>query len=472
MTENGNKRPRGSLYQGDKIRKKAHKKSGLEAEDASSSVSIVSFFNKVSPSLVPCPLCGQVVSRYQINQHIDESCQQNGGGDDDVILIEPTSGVGAGTPGGSWPSCSSRDSAKGCATLEENPTPPEGCSLKRKLGDGEQMSPYFKRDTNLRGSDSTPAVQAVKNISLGSLASKLSRRRCAQGGNAGHKSAERCLTPDSWGGARECHLGDAALEISSQKENCLPFSESEEQQSPKEKLTSVSRTPDIVCNCDPEAVQAGVEDATHVLIPWGDLDGNDLAVPPGEDGKQPKSPAHPVPNPALRVACSAARGERGLSESESQGLSSSEPVLLTPAKPMPFRRKQKSSFRRGGAKQLPVEDRPDLRNEMATGCTTPSDKVTSGNTSSTVPGTLSNPSGSGGDSERHPYYLQNFLRVMQAVLEESDDMRLFDEHELLLASQFYTLSGTWLPTPVVRPKSVLAYGKLVCQGRKSKNLKC
>ncbi|KAL8196963.1 UNVERIFIED_CONTAM: hypothetical protein K2H54_003571 [Gekko kuhli] len=437
MAENGapgKKRPWKSLSRSDRIRKKASKKSGLGAEDASSSVSIVSFFNKVSPSTVPCPLCGQTVSRFQINQHIDEVCPQNCGADDDVILVEPGSGVG--TSGGNRPRCSSPDSAWGFSAPEKNTTPPEGCSLKGKPGVGEQTSPYFKRGASWRGSDAEPTVRAVKNISLGSLSSKLSRRRCTQGGNVGHKRAENCPTPDTGDGAGERHLGDTTPEVSSQKENCFPFPRSEGQHSPKERLTSVTRTPGRARQCDPEAVRAGLEDSTPVLIPWGDLDCSDLALPSGGGSEQPESPSDPVPNPGQRAVCSAAHGEAG-----SQGLSSGERVLSAPAKPTPFRRNQKSSFRRGDAKQRPMEGCPDLRDEMADGHTRPSERLISGNTSSAVSGTLPDPSGSTADSGGHPYYLRNFLRVLQAVLEESDDARLFDEHELLLAGQFYALSA-------------------------------
>ncbi|XP_015274978.1 PREDICTED: fanconi-associated nuclease 1 [Gekko japonicus] len=430
----GKKGPRGTLSRSDNIRKRASKKSGQGAEDASPSVSIASFFNKVPPSAVPCPLCGQTVSRFQINQHIDEVCPQNRGADDDVILVEPASG--AGTSGGDWPSCSSPDSAKDFSAPETNTAPPEGCSLKRKLGVGEQSSPYFKRGNSWRGSDAEPTVGAVKNISLGSLASKLSRRRCAQGGKAGHKCAENCLTPGTGDSAGEHHLGDATPEVVSQKENSFPFPRSKGQHSPNGTLTSVTGTPGRAGDCDPEAVRVGSEDSTRVLTPWGDLDRNDLALPPGGGGERTKSPTDPVPNPGQRAACSATHGEAG-----SRGLSSGERVLSAPAKPTPFRRNQKSSFRRGDTKQYPTEDCPDFRNETAGGHTRPSERLTSRNTSVTVSGTLPDPSGSAADSGGHPYYLRNFLTVLRAVLEESDDVRLFDEHELLLAGQFYALSG-------------------------------
>ncbi|XP_060115943.1 fanconi-associated nuclease 1 [Heteronotia binoei] len=423
----GHKRPQRSLSRGDKIRKTASKKSGQEVGDASPSVSIVSFFNKAPPSTVPCPLCGQAVSRYQINQHMDEVCQRNCGADGDVILVETASA--AGTSEGKRPSCSSPDSAKSPSTPKKNPTPPESCSLKRKLGDGEGTSPYFERDASLRGSDGVPAVRAVKNISLGSLASKLSRRRCAQGGSVGRKHVKSCLTP---GSAGECHLGDATLESGSQKENCFPFSSSEEQRSPKDRLTSLTGTADVARGCDAETAQVSLDDSACVLIPWDDLDCSDLALPPGGGREQPESPTDPFPSPGQHGTHTAAHSEAG---------PSGKSVLPTPAKPTPFRRTRKSSFRRGDSKQLPVEEHPDLRNETADGHTRPSERLTSENTSGAVPGTLPDPSASAADSGGHPYYLQNFLRVVRAVLEESDDVRLFDECELLLADQFYALSA-------------------------------
>lgn len=45
----------------------------------SASSSITSFFNNVPPAKISCPMCGQLVPRYGINKHIDETCQRNCG---------------------------------------------------------------------------------------------------------------------------------------------------------------------------------------------------------------------------------------------------------------------------------------------------------------------------------------------------------------------------------------------------------
>nr|XP_056722111.1 fanconi-associated nuclease 1 [Euleptes europaea] len=444
MAENGvpgNKRPWRSLSLGDKVRRKANKKYGPEAEDASSSASIVSFFNKVPPSAVACPLCGQTVPRYQINQHIDEVCQKSPDADNDVVLVEPASGVDAGTSGGRQLSPSSPYSAKEASTLEKNPATPEGSGLKRKRGAGEQTSPYFKGDASLVGSDSKPSVQAVKKISLGSLVSKLSRRRGAQGGNRGRRHAKTCLTPDSQDSDAERSLGDATPESGSQKENCFPFSRSEEQRSLKGSLTSTPGTPGTARDGDPGVLQVGSEDSTHVSVPLGYLDGNELALPAGGGSKQPKSPIDPVLNPGQHAACLAADGEAGPSDLEIQGLSPGEHDPLSPAKQKPFKRKQKYPSYRVDTKQLPGEGRPDLRSEMTAGHAGPPEKPAIGNTSGTILGALPDPSGFAADLGGHPYYLQNFRRVVRAVLEESDDRRLFNAHELLLVGKFYELSA-------------------------------
>ncbi|XP_077174451.1 fanconi-associated nuclease 1 [Paroedura picta] len=426
MTENAvpaHKRPRSGLSRAGKAQKKASKKPRPHTGDASSSASIVSFFNKAPLSAVPCPLCGQTVSRYQINQHIDEECRRNLGSDDDVVLVEPASSPAPS--GGDRPSGSS----PGSSTPGKPPTAAGGCSLKRKLGVGERTSPYFQRGARLKGPNSTPGVQAVETISLGSLASKLSSRRQAQGSHADQKHGERSQTLETWDSAGECPAGDATLDIGSQKENCFPYSSCEGQHNPKERLTSMAQ------EGDPETFPAGLGHSSCALIPQGDLDRPNRASPSGGVSERPQSPS------GQHAACSATCGEVGPVGLESQELSSGERDRPAPAKPAPFRRKWKLAIRRGDAKQLPVEDGLAVRSEMAEGHARPPEKLASGKTSGTLTETLPGPSSSAADSGGRPYYLQNFLRVLRAVLEESDDARLFDEHELLLAAQFSTLSA-------------------------------
>ncbi|XP_048338141.1 fanconi-associated nuclease 1 isoform X2 [Sphaerodactylus townsendi] len=427
----GKKRPWRSVSLGDKVRKRANK---LEAEEASPSASIVSFFSKVPPSTVACPLCGQTVPRYQINQHIDGVCQKSQNTDRDVVPVESASGVGAAISGGNQPSPPGTYSAKDAPALEKNPPTPEGSGLKRKLGAGEPTSPYFKGSDRSMGSSSTPAVRAVKNISLGSLASKLSRRRYAQGGNRGGERAKTCLIPDAQDSAIERSVGDATLESGSQKENCFPFSRPDGQRSLEGSLKSTLGTQVTVRGCGPGALQASSEDSIHASVPLDDLDCSDFALPAEQGSEQPKSPTDPVSNPGQRVECLAADGEAGPSDLDGCGISSGEHVALSPAKRKPFQRNQKPSFRRGDAKRLPVEGPLDLRNEMADGHVRLSEKPPVGNMSGVVLGMRPDPAGSAADSGGHPYYLQNFLRAVRAVLEESDDVRLFDAQELLLVA--------------------------------------
>ncbi|XP_054858094.1 fanconi-associated nuclease 1 [Eublepharis macularius] len=435
MAENGvpeNKRPRRSLSLGNKLRKKASKKYGAEAEGASPSASIASFFSNTTPSRVACPLCGQAVPRYKINQHIDEACQKSRSAEeDDVILLEPPSE----TSGGNQRSSSSPDSAKDTSTSEKNPIPPEGSGLKRKLGAGEQTSPYFKAGGNLIGSDSKPVVRVAKNISLGRLSSKLSRRRYVQGDNVVCEHAETCLAPDTQNNAVEWNPGDTTAESGSQKENCSPFSTFEEQRSPKESLRHATGTVGIARDADPGALQVGSENSTPVLIPLADLGCSELALPSAGASEQP------VPDNGQHAACSAAYTEVGPSDRESQELSSGEHVLSPLAKPEPFRQNPKSSVGKGHAKQLLPEDHQDLWNDVAEGRARPNEELTFGNTRSAISGMLLDPSGSAADLGGHPYYLQNFLKVVRAVLEDSDDVRLFNANELLLVGKFYELSA-------------------------------
>uniref|UniRef100_A0A8C7IAX2 Fanconi-associated nuclease n=1 Tax=Oncorhynchus kisutch TaxID=8019 RepID=A0A8C7IAX2_ONCKI len=75
MAEKGNKPKQRSLsitkrkgYVGSKDGKKS-------ANACPGTASISSFFNNAPPPRLPCPLCGQLVPRFRINQHIDSQCQ-------------------------------------------------------------------------------------------------------------------------------------------------------------------------------------------------------------------------------------------------------------------------------------------------------------------------------------------------------------------------------------------------------------
>ncbi|XP_077104951.1 fanconi-associated nuclease 1 [Siphateles boraxobius] len=123
--------------------------------------SITSFFRNTPPCKLACPLCGKLVPRYKINEHIDSQCQRFLGEDHEDALavsddkhekITKTFSNGAVT----------RNNGKEKSLVEKD----------------ADTSPYFKKNCVMRqgSSESNVQTKAVKKVGLGSLSSKLSRR--------------------------------------------------------------------------------------------------------------------------------------------------------------------------------------------------------------------------------------------------------------------------------------------------------
>ncbi|KAI7802181.1 hypothetical protein IRJ41_002648 [Triplophysa rosa] len=121
--------------------------------------SITSFFSNTPPCKLACPLCGKLVPRYKINEHIDSQCQKFLGEDqeDASRVSEDKQEKLIETPSNSTVSQNER------IDIGENPA---------------ETSPYFKKNCVLKQDSSETNLQAkvVHTVGLGSLSSKLSRR--------------------------------------------------------------------------------------------------------------------------------------------------------------------------------------------------------------------------------------------------------------------------------------------------------
>ncbi|XP_072725248.1 fanconi-associated nuclease 1 isoform X3 [Ciconia boyciana] len=175
------KRARISLSLSKNKKKKGTKK--LEGRGTpsipSASSSIISFFNNVPPAKITCPMCGQMVPRYEINEHMDETCRRNHG---EIGVIDSTlnSFRNGSPPAANVNNNSSSYFSKKLLNLETSPS--ESSLLKTEGSAVQQISPYFSNNSSVCSVNNEPRAQTVKIVSLGSLSSKLSRRRCIQGG--------------------------------------------------------------------------------------------------------------------------------------------------------------------------------------------------------------------------------------------------------------------------------------------------
>lgn len=411
------------------------KKNEAEAKGALSSppasTSIASFFNNVLPPEVSCPLCGQKVPRYRINQHIDDVCQKNGDAYD-MILVKSPSDVEAGVSASKRPSDSSPYFAKkppmtkkDASTPEKNPQSLEEDGFQMGLGMREQTSPYFKKGRDPTPRDLEPRVHSVGNISLGSLSSKLSRRR-ARGGNVSGDS-KTCPPQNTWGNSVEKNLEAAASEDGSQKENVFPPSGFRQTHSPKDYLLGRYGT---LGPAEAGTSQADNEDSPLGLISLRDHACGDF-VPPIEDQEQQSTLMDTFPD--FYQGHSVANGQVELSDLETRELCSGEQIPLPRTEETSYRKVQNVSSLGGDVEVLPVEGHKPSRNEMIAHVHL--EEVGCENTFNIGFRPVS-------DSEGHPYYLRNFLMVLEVVLENEEDRRLFDQTDLDSIAKFYQLSGT------------------------------
>lgn len=118
--------------------------------------SITSFFCNTPPCKLACPLCGKLVPRYKINEHIDSQCQK--------FLEEGR-----------------EDASQVSEDKQEKiiETPSNRENERKDTGEKTaETSPYFKRNGMPKQDSSETNLQAkvVNTVGLRSLSSKLSRK--------------------------------------------------------------------------------------------------------------------------------------------------------------------------------------------------------------------------------------------------------------------------------------------------------
>uniref|UniRef100_A0A669C5N1 Fanconi-associated nuclease n=1 Tax=Oreochromis niloticus TaxID=8128 RepID=A0A669C5N1_ORENI len=141
------------------------------------------------PPKLACPLCGQLVPRFKINEHIDLQCQNFERGDSTV--------------GSASNSVISSTQLSPRRSLPKSPEVDRKVEEEGEEGKETKTSPYFKKNNLQQAPREINSKTVVRTIDLGSLSSKLSRKF--------HKAPE---------GKETMHELDETLN-SSQKENLL-----------------------------------------------------------------------------------------------------------------------------------------------------------------------------------------------------------------------------------------------------------
>ncbi|XP_063782315.1 fanconi-associated nuclease 1 isoform X2 [Pseudophryne corroboree] len=133
----------------------------------SSSPSILALFKNAPPAKLSCPLCGEMVPRFGLNNHIDETCPKAKQDNHDVILVSEQNSV---QPASTCPAPQLPQNPKSKITRAGIRTrQPDQSEVNKKQG-----SHYFEQNAPATG---TPKdVRIVTTVPLGSLSSKLSRR--------------------------------------------------------------------------------------------------------------------------------------------------------------------------------------------------------------------------------------------------------------------------------------------------------
>ncbi|NXE17689.1 FAN1 nuclease, partial [Ardeotis kori] len=417
-----------SLSKNKKIKETPQKAQGKGTPSIpSASSSITSFFNNVPPAKVTCPMCGQMVPRYGINEHMDKTCQRSHG--QNGVLDSTLSSFRNGSPPDATVNhnSSSRFSKK---LLKLEASPPKSSLLKTEGSAEQQISPYFSNNSSVCSVNNEAQAQKVRVVSLGSLSSKLSRRRCMQGGkqvvyreidsspSAVHAA---CRSAAAQGDDEEIYAGHT-----SQKESQLAQGEHKEQNFSEEEPEHEEE----INKCNRE----DLVDVVHVSSPADYVGGRRL--PSGTRSTKTESRSegvilHPEKFETHLATYTSAELPSPLEiKTQPQVVPSSETEANCGAQ---------DCFGKGDVQVLPVEVHDDFKDEINHALLETVEKVEFQNSVTDILDKINEVISVPG-SPGHPYYLRNFLVVLQAVLENEDDVRLFDQQDMNIITKFCKLS--------------------------------
>ncbi|KAL0168083.1 hypothetical protein M9458_036305 [Cirrhinus mrigala] len=376
-------------------KKKSQRVSAIKdrTSNGGSVASISSFFRNTPPCKLACPLCGKLVPRYKINEHIDSQCQKFLGGDlEDALAV-------------------SDDKQKKITKSPSNGAVAQTDGKKKSPGekDAADTSPYFKKNCAVKqdSSETNAQTKPVKTVGLGSLSSKLSRRVLR---------LSRESEMDRTHGKEEAH--DAELS-SSQKENCIRSLTFESKVSgmntdkafPTEPATS--NQPQVK-NIE-KSVTLLAESSSSAAIHSSSSSSSRI-----QKRKSEELPKHETNTTEASVIHKKSRYFQSKTENrqetnvKSDQTKASSDVL--PLSESQIKSKTTSKDIERNPITTPANESRALAIEKAS-------------------------EGSEHQHTRQPYYLQNFRTVLEAVLENEDDRMLFNDEDFSTIHSFQQLSG-------------------------------
>lgn len=347
-----------------------------------------------------------MVPRYDLIRHLDESCANNG----DVVQVDPVhSGLtNPIVPMSDLPSTALKKVTPQKLSARKRSLVPVQCGSK--LGIQRQTSPYFKDES--RYQNELPS-QNVEIMSLGSLSSKLSRKYVKakkspdkNEGLASHGSQSSPSTPGT-----------------SLVENC---SEMED----KDEVLNTSQKENIFsCASLKEENASGHEVKGSKTM---------------EDESQKASFGEPAPTPAsadhapilrssdltLRENVKSASGDSLVKQEDARGVGVAIAGQLEACSYEETQMTVDAEVKTTVSGDDVNSDRPTDTSRFCNNQELPREY------SCGVPSETAQP------PPTPPYYLRSFLVVLQATLENEEDMKLFDDQEKGIISKFYQLSAS------------------------------
>ncbi|CAL8356758.1 unnamed protein product [Lota lota] len=371
------------------------KKKGSQNDHLSTSVTtpITSFFKNTPPPKLACPLCGQLVPRYSINDHIDLQCKNFERADD-----------AAPASNGLVP----RKELSPKMNVVKSPAHDVSSSQSEENKE-TKTSPYFKKHCTGRMTREESNSSVVRKIDLGGLSSKMCRIR---------ERRESRKTPDT-----QCLLlnNECSSELSgSQKENQCDSLDDNEACSIIADLTPQVGQSEKNCISITNPQCLGAERIMEVnkseVVTIHPIFAQGLSSPSSK--RKAKLPGMSMDK--MSVSSKKAKLE-GISSESNKTLSSEEQTEIFDTNNVSNNQKTN------------VWNKPQKVHEKA-------DKSSDGAQLSEHSAVEPSKNSESINRSRLPYYLRNFQTVLEAVLENEDDRELFNHEDLSSIHAFEKLS--------------------------------
>ncbi|KAM9311867.1 fanconi-associated nuclease 1 [Gastrophryne carolinensis] len=378
------KRPRKSLSLS-KNRNSSTPKASQSSGKPSGSPSILSLFKNAPPAKLSCPLCSEMVPRFSLSKHMDEACAKANQDNDDVIWI-----AGGGSMQQS-PSTATQPPQK-----VEIPTTNTAAKTSE---DTAEDSPYFQKTSVV---DIPGPVKVVKTVPLGSLSSKLSRRyQTRKAKQDASKESNNCQETLSNGSPEEPELCNSQADNFHKKEGTC----SADNVASPSKLANVIDDHGIISDC-----------ITSLMT----TDGPNLSPCNAEsETAKPDRTAEPLKRKlGRRLSLKTGDGKK--------------------AKHSHTQEKTLSAGPENGRDPLEVASTEDSSDLLSM-----EDLLLEEFRKPDEAGSHQESNLSSSDSSQYngqPYYLRNFLMVLQTVMDCEDDLSLFNEEDVNILSAFKQLS--------------------------------